>query len=131
MKKLLVIILASLYITGASGATVNLHYCMGQFAGWDLGHSEDNNCGSCGMDKKSGDTDNCCRDENKTIKLSDVHKTAEQFVNLIQVATDAQQHFPNYHPEVITSADGLLPNSNAPPKRANRPVYLLVRSIRI
>ena len=131
MKKLLVIILASLYITGASGATVNLHYCMGQFAGWDLGHSEENNCGSCGMDKKLGDNDNCCRDENKTIKLTDVHKTAEQFVNLIQVAVDAQQHFPTYQPQLIASSAGLLPNINAPPKQSDRPVYLLIRSIRI
>ena len=36
MKKLLITILALVYLTVSSGATVNLHYCMGKLMSWDL-----------------------------------------------------------------------------------------------
>jgi hypothetical protein len=81
MKKAWVTILLLIYFTVSSGFVVNLHYCMGDFAGVELGAPNDKECGKCGMavQKKAG----CCHDEVKVVKVAQ-----EQ-----PAATFAQFHF--------------------------------------
>jgi len=82
MKRFLVTILALLYMAGAMGATVHIHYCMNKLAGMSFKHSHDDRCGKCGMkeeQKKKG----CCKDEQKTFKTG-VH-------HLAKATFDAQQ----------------------------------------
>jgi hypothetical protein len=52
MKKLFVAILAILYLSTSTGATLHVHYCMGRLAGWGLGHNNSKTCGKCGMEKR-------------------------------------------------------------------------------
>ena len=131
MKKAAILILTILYVAGASGATVNIHYCMGQFAGWDLGHDEENSCASCGMDKQSKEKEECCRDEHKTIKVDDVHKMTESFVHFLQVPVIIAEHINIHGSYVLRSGKNLLPSINAPPSVVPEHVYLVNRSIRI
>jgi hypothetical protein len=67
MKKALSLILLMVYLVVSTGFTVNLHYCMDRFHSWELGASEQDACATCGM--KTGDSNGCCRDEVKTVKL--------------------------------------------------------------
>lgn len=52
MKKFLVAILALLYLTTSTGATVHMHYCMGKLIDWGFTHSKKDSCENCGMSKR-------------------------------------------------------------------------------
>jgi hypothetical protein len=83
MKKFVVLILASLYLSASVGATVHYHFCMNEFVGWSLFHDKDDKCGRCGMDEK--DKDGCCKDEHKHFKLKTDQQKANvsEFINLV------------------------------------------------
>jgi hypothetical protein len=77
MKKLLVTILAIIYLGVSSGVAMTIHYCMGKVSSVDIfNHSK--TCGKCGMKTTGG----CCADEFKIIKLSDSHKLISNDVNI-------------------------------------------------
>ena len=80
MKKVFLAILTMMYMTVASGIGVELHYCMGESAGYELyGPSPDGKCNKCGMkEKKNG----CCQDQHKFYKLSDSHKNVTNSIGL-------------------------------------------------
>ena len=65
MKKGIVILLLLIYSVSTIGATINMHYCMNQFAGWSLTSEKKEQCAKCGM-RNTG----CCKDEKKQIKLT-------------------------------------------------------------
>ena len=75
MKKTVVILLLLIYSSAMMGATVHLHYCMNEFAGWSLLPGGDDTCGKCGMEEK--DQEGCCKDERKQLKLKTDHQKAE------------------------------------------------------
>lgn len=80
MKKFVAAILAVLYLGTSTGATVHLHYCMGNLADWSLGNSEAKTCGNCGMEKSEEKDNGCCKDEHKFVKNDNDQKTAEEIV---------------------------------------------------
>ncbi len=81
MKKVLIVILALLYISTSSGAVVHLHYCMGNLAGWGFGDDKSANCGGCGMEKKDN---GCCKDDHEFLK-NDSDQRASETVQMIQL----------------------------------------------
>jgi hypothetical protein len=103
MKAVLTTILLAVFFVVNTGFVVNLHYCMDRYHSWELGTSEKEKCGTCGM--KNSTTNDCCRDEVKLIKLQQdqVH------------AKDLVVHFAL--PELIlkTSSFLLLPFQNTSP----------------
>ncbi len=79
MKKLFLGILTMMYMTMASGIGVEVHYCMGKNAGFELYGPPNGKCTKCGMqDKKTG----CCHDEHKFYKLSDSHKNVNNNISM-------------------------------------------------
>jgi hypothetical protein len=52
MKKVLVTILAFVYLTISSGASINIHYCMEKLMNWDLTNKQNiqSKCSICGME---------------------------------------------------------------------------------
>src|SRR4051812_47249913 len=83
MKKILIAILLVTYMLSASGASVELHYCMGKLIGWDFEYSSKNDCGNCGMKTKPGK--GCC--DNKQIQAK-VDKDQQAAFNNISLAND-------------------------------------------
>ena len=81
MKKVIVSILAVLYLCSSAGATVHLHYCMGKLVNWSLNDVNGENCDQCGMEKDDG----CCKDEHQFVKNDIDQKTAESAIQLISV----------------------------------------------
>lgn len=80
MKKAVVILLMLIYGSATMGATVHLHYCMNELIGKSLWHSENDECGRCGMKE---DKTGCCKDEHKHFKLKSDHQNAATAALLI------------------------------------------------
>lgn len=73
MKKCLAFILTFIYISFSVGATLNVHYCMGEMVGASLFSLRDQKCGKCGMEKHTEESKNCCRDISIVLKSGDNH----------------------------------------------------------
>ena len=124
MKKFAVVILALLYITTSTGATLNMHYCMGKLADWDLGHNTSQNCGLCGMEKGNENDNGCCKDEQKFIKNETDQKFTESSFFLFRFLSPAELTGFAVLPLVrINSIPELKPVSNGPPRRTDLPLY--------
>ncbi len=88
MKKFLLGILTIFYFGVSTGATMQVHYCMGKIIDFDLVNKDSDHCHKCGMKKTNG-TKGCCHDEQTVIKItSDQNSTdaAYQSVQLTSVA---------------------------------------------
>jgi hypothetical protein len=124
MKKVFIAILAVLYLGTSMGATIQLHFCMNKFAGWEIWHTNNSKCSKCGMEKKGHG--GCCKDEFKQIKNTNDQKVSETFIptaRLLPVV--ARINFPDYtiyRPTVFSTE---FPNSNAPPGIGSTPVHII------
>lgn len=67
MKKIILGILALIYVMVASGVVIATHYCMGRMQETSYTYRIDNTCSKCGMENKGG----CCHTEFKIVKLTD------------------------------------------------------------
>lgn len=130
MKKFLVSILAIVYLTVTSGATVNLHYCMGKLMSWTLLSESEGNCGSCGMEKVGHK--GCCHDEQKQLKVEKDQKGAESALKFLIINSDA---FVISHIDVpkkyFSSAVLDKPCTHAPPRLGALPIFVLNCNFRI
>lgn len=88
MKKVLAAILAVLYLGTSTGATVHIHYCMGELADMGLGKNKSKTCGKCGMEKSDEKDNGCCKDEQKFIKNTTDQKVAETGIQMMQLASN-------------------------------------------
>ncbi len=126
MKKIVTAILAVLYLSTSSGATIHLHYCMGKLINWGLWHTESKKCDKCGMDKllKASQKDGCCKDEHKRIQTEKDQKLTETVSNLVKATSgtflSSQVEFPSPNISTITETN---PVSNAPPP-TQVPIYI-------
>lgn len=67
MKKLLFSISFICYFAVTSGIVINSHYCMKRLVSVHLFETSAKKCGKCGMEVH--ESDGCCRDEFKVVKL--------------------------------------------------------------
>jgi hypothetical protein len=132
MKRILVSILAIVYLAATAGATVHMHYCMGDLAGWSLMDSKKDECPYCGMEKKSAGNKGCCKDEHHKVQLEQDQNTAA--VNMVFAPAVAILPSPVYLPAApsgLCSVTEERPLSNSPPRSCSIPVYLINRSFLI
>lgn len=118
MRKILTLILATFYIGSSTGATLHMHYCMGELVKVQLWHKEDTKkCNKCGKGQGKTCSRDCCKDEHKTIKLEKDQKTAETAVHLAQlVAIVVPVSYNVLSQEHAISQIEEYPVSNAPPR---------------
>jgi hypothetical protein len=118
MKKIIVALLAVLYLGSSSGATIHLHYCMGKLVNlsFSFNEKEKEKCSKCGM-KNSRDQKGCCKNEHKQIKIEKDQKLTEKAVNLFYATSVTH---PTHNVELpsikITSVTNANPISHAPPR---------------
>lgn len=126
MKKFLIIIVAVLYLFTSTGATLHLHYCMGELTQWNLSDQESSVCPGCGMDKKESEKKGCCKDEARFLKSSIDQKTMESAFQIFAlsgiVLVPHDIVLPSIH--IATIAED-LPVGNAPPDQPGHAVYIL------
>ena len=138
MRRVLVVIIATLYLAVSSGFTVHVHYCMSKYVGTELWHpqSDDHACESCGM-KKSSEGNGCCKDEHKTVKLEQKHVRgndvlAPHFAGLLAFSAvpphsrEESTRFTAPHGQRTAMTHG-PPGSQHP----TCPIYLRVQSFRV
>lgn len=125
MKKAITAILAILYLATSTGATVNMHYCMGKLAGWGVGHEAAKKCGKCGMKRVSKEGNGCCKDEQKFIKNTSDQKTTDQVTHTIFLVSLALlPDFIEYSNSSFCSIALSNPISHAPPEDTGTAIYI-------
>lgn len=132
MKKVLFFILSIIYLTTSTGANLHYHYCMGTLADWSIWvKHEEKKCSKCGMEKKDGADNGCCKDEHKWLKIEDDQK-ANFFIESPALSPTEINHIDRYSFTWL-SIDilHLLPLSNAPPRKGDIDVFILNSNFRI
>ncbi len=130
MKKFLVTILAFVYLSVSSGATINVHYCMGKLKNWDLLNKQDIKCGTCGMDKTGHK--GCCNDQHKTLQIEKDQKISEASFQFFNITSDATPFAYSDLPVVYASSLVLgNPVAHAPPRLGTIPIFILNCDFRI
>ena len=125
MKKLVVAILAILYLSTSTGATLHMHYCMDKLADWGLGQEDTKKCSRCGMEKGMKEDNGCCRDEHKFLKNETDQKTTQLIFQTIQlIAIALPSSFIEFSAENIPSVTEENPVGHAPPRSAGVAVYI-------
>ena len=129
MKKILVVILLFTYSFAASGATVELHYCMGKLIGWDFEYTSKNDCRNCNI--KTKPAKGCC--DNKQLQAK-VDKDQQAAYNNILFTNNHFAIVPSYtiiEDGVINGITIVHPSIHAPPLISETPAYLLNCNFRI
>lgn len=134
MKKLIICILAFLYIGSSTGATVHMHYCMGKLVDIGLWHGKKASpCNKCGAKENNKSCKKkCCKDVHKLVKLDKDQKTAEsafQLVALTSIVTpDHYFDLPQVQMATLTQE---YPVTNAPPRSGKVQPYIFLCTFRI
>ena len=125
MKKLLVFLLAFLYITSSCEATVYLHYCMGKAVGFSFIQEKSDNCHRCGM-KKSAKGMGCCKDEQKLIKSDKNQKITDlpSFKNQSKSFVLVPSHYIDFS-VIYTQPLTVSRQPHGPPGADPVPAYLM------
>jgi hypothetical protein len=130
MKKILVTILALVYLSVSSGATVHVHYCMGKLMNWSLSDKKDGKCGTCGMQKSVHK--GCCQDEQKQLKIEKDQKVSETAFQFHTISSVAVAHSYLSLPSIyFLSRISDIPVAHAPPQPGAVPIFVLNRNFRI
>jgi hypothetical protein len=126
MKKVVVAILALLYLAASSGIAMTVHYCMGKVSSVDL-YSNSEECGKCGMKKANG----CCEDKFKIIKLDDTHKLISSSINIFvpSAIVNNQKYF--FSSDLNYTAFRPVLNNHSPPGHPHLSLCILNSVFRI
>lgn len=125
MRKLLVCILTLLYLASASGATMHLHYCMGQLVDAGLQHKANNKCGKCGMKKTPAKDNGCCKDEHKFVQLAEAQKMASLQFDHLQALSNLANLPATWEVQLLPATlNERFPISHAPPLQVGQALYL-------
>jgi hypothetical protein len=138
MKKVLVSILAVIYLSTSMGATVHLHYCMGRLVSWGLADRPGKSCDFCGMQKTGASGEcvvgmkNCCHEESKQIGNDKDQKAAQEFFQVTKIAPAvADLPVPVWMNSVVSSPVLSQPVSHGPPLVAVVPLFVRHCTFRI
>lgn len=130
MKKLIITLVAVFYLGVSSGATVHLHYCMGQLVEWGLVSKNPDKCSKCGM--KTGSTKDCCKNEHRQFKIESAQKISEYSFQLKAPGLDLVLFPYQFETDLyITSLIEEYPMGNAPPDTQNTPAFIRNCNFRI
>jgi hypothetical protein len=120
MKRFLTYIIAFIYLTFSVGATVHLHYCMGEFVKMSWSDTNSGSCAKCGMETHAADN-GCCKDVQVTAKISDAHYSThvdhtfqypyEHIISYLLAVDDALHEIESSHvlSPIINSSPGESP----------------------
>jgi len=125
MKKFLVAILAFLYISSSTGASVYMHYCMGELASAGLGNHTTKTCDKCEMENTGQKGKDCCKNENKFFKSQTDQDATVSVYHLLQpIAIVLPVSYFEIPSADICSIAAEYPISHAPPQISSVAVYI-------
>ena len=119
------------YGVSSSGMSITLHYCMSEFAGWELSAEPSSApCDTCGMKKQ--DRKGCCHDEKKTVKSEKDQKNVEQSLSFVKApVTFINSNYSLYASSYLLNTAKELPFSHTPPLPPTVPYYIYNCNFRI
>jgi hypothetical protein len=131
MKKLLLSIVALIYLANVSGASLRLHYCMGKLVRIGITADSKKQCGHCGMKKAESANKHCCKDEEKKVSSD---KDLKAVVGSLQYLKVPHAITLSSQPDLaagtfVQSRVTAFPVSNAPPSEQS--LYILYNVFRI
>lgn len=116
--------MAVLYLGASTGATVQVHYCMGKMVSMQFGKKLQKKCGKCGDKDPKSCAKDCCKDEHKLVKLEKDQKISENTMHFAKNAILTPVfcvETPKVH---IVSATQDYPKNNAPPRSNKIPTFI-------
>jgi len=126
MKRLLLVLLAFVYLGNSTGFAMHFHYCMDELTSASILYGAED-MQDCGMpDSSEMEKDNCCKDEVKVTKASTDQLKAEPALKLLQdgaVSLPLSMYEQPAFLSLPTDAKE-YPLNNAPPNVQRVPVYL-------
>jgi len=129
MKKILVAILLFTYTFAASGASVDLHYCMGKLTDWDFDYASKNGCSKCGMQTKPDK--GCCDDKQIQVKVDKDQQAAYNNISFVNDHFAIVPVFAFVNDVFLHLSAVAQPSIHAPPLIGNIHSYLLNCNFRI
>jgi hypothetical protein len=132
MKKFILSILATLYIFSTTGASLQMHYCMGRLADWSIGRDNSSICGRCGMEKVGNSQDNgCCNDEETFVKNTIDQKPGNFFTFHAQAPACTETGFPA-PPSFVCPTKAITESPDLPlPRSSAVSRYILISVFRL
>lgn len=122
MKRIIVAMLAVLYLGMSSGMAMTIHFCRGKVAKVDFfpAQEQKKGCGKCV--RKTAKKPPCCKDQYQFVKVDDAHKKAEIDAPLIPFVVALVHSFflPPVEPTNMSLVAVRLVADPSPP---NRPDY--------
>jgi hypothetical protein len=117
MKKILVTILALVYLTSTFGASVRLDCCLEKLVSVTLGTTTHEELWS---EEKS------CKDDHKQSRLGHEQKHSDAKIRIAKfVPSSLNTTFPDYSFHAVSTLTETYPLNNAPPQQANVPLFIL------
>jgi len=129
MKKVLVAILLLTYAFASSGASVDLHYCMGKLIGLDFDHASKKQCGNCSMPVK--DSKGCCNSKQVQVKIDKDQQATHNNISISNDFIAVASIYPVLNNILLGSTTIIYPLIHGPPLISYTPVYLFDCSFRI
>jgi hypothetical protein len=125
VKKIIAIFFLIVYGFTSVGATVHMHYCMGEYVGTTLLENKNSKCGKCGM-KESNKKNGCCKDEHKEFKLKTDHQKSG-IANLVNViaAPVLPTEIPFYNFVLEQNSKFTYTNLHPPPNIQKQRLHIL------
>ena len=125
MKKIILAILALIYITTSTGIAIRTHYCMGELADWGLGSGKSNICSTCGMKESDEKENGCCKEKHTLIKNTTDQKFTGTVLIMIPVFSVALPScFIEAHSNNFLSITRGNPANHAPLRSRGVAVYI-------
>lgn len=131
MKNILAGILLIFYFGSAFGATVHLHYCMGQVVNISVSDTGDSACPKCGMESYRNKTD-CCKDIKVVKKAADTHQSAHAYTSVtVSKAFVAENGWSEKRVSTPLAATVKVHQEHSPPDIDCSKLYIEYRNFRI
>ena len=129
MKKILVSILLISYAFASSGASVDLHYCMGKMIGWDFDYAAKSDCRNCGMQTKPAK--GCCDNKQINAKIDKEQQAAYNNISFNNELTAIVPALSFSNNVAYRSATVTHPSIHGPPLISPASLYLFNCNFRI
>jgi len=122
VKRVLATILAIIYFTASTSASVNIHYCMGKLQSMDLWYAKGKKevCANCGMISKKG----CCEDKHQVVKLEKKYNIPVTGVSATKVISLPAPYYQIYLALIQPGDIAGYSSLNSPPGKEYSPLYI-------
>ena len=126
MKKIIVAILAFIYLGTSSGMAMNIHFCMGKFSSVDVFHHSEKS-GKCDMKSSTG----CCKDDFKVFKIKDSHQLFSNGFKIFSPVLISPINKNFIYDNLFSTKVIATPNNHSPPTANNISLNILFSVFRI